>query len=391
MTERNLFNSNSDIRVMRIISRMNVGGPAVQIVGLMRGLNREIFDQILVTGYCDLNESDYLDESAPDVPVIRINGFGKRINLISDIKVFFKLISIIRNFKPHIIHTHTAKAGVLGRLASICSGVKSIRIHTFHGHLLRGYFSKSKTALVIFVERVLARFTDKIISVGMQVRDDLINAKIGNYTKYVVIPPGLEVKDKLSKQEAAKILKLDPDKNYCLFLGRVTRIKRPDRLLDIAQILKDRKIQLNILVAGAGEELSDMVKQSKDKNLPIQFLGWQKNLDALFGVSQFLISTSDNEGTPVSIIQAQMAGLPVIATDVGSTKEVLMDKVTGFLTTLDTQELAEKMIYITYNPELIIQMGNHAINFSRNHFGTQRLITDIENLYTDTIIYQANS
>jgi len=376
---------------MRIISRMNVGGPAVQIVGLMRGLNKDHFNQVLLTGYCDESESDYLEASAPDVPVVRISGFGKRINAISDIKVFFKLISLIREFKPHIIHTHTAKAGLLGRLASLFSGVHSIRVHTFHGHLLHGYFSKTKTTIVILVERLLALFTGRIVSVGVKVKEDLIQAKIGSSEKYVVIPPGIEIVNKLDKINAAKLLKINPDKNYCLFLGRVTKIKRPDRLLSIAQILKEREIDLTILVAGAGEELKRLVLESEQKHLPIKFLGWQNNLGALFGVSQFLLSTSDNEGTPVSIIQAQMAGLPIIATDVGSTGEVLIDKVTGFLTKLDIKEIANRIIELTKDSKVIKQMGDEGMKFSRSHFGTERLLKDIESLYTDLIFNQANS
>jgi glycosyltransferase involved in cell wall biosynthesis len=376
---------------MRIISRMNVGGPAVQIVGLMRGLKKDQFNQVLITGYCDESESDYLEASAPDVPVLRISGFGKRINAISDLKVFFKLISLIREIKPNIIHTHTAKAGLLGRLASIFSGVSSIRVHTFHGHLLHGYFSKTKTTIVILIERLLALFTDKIVSVGVKVKDDLIRAKIGSSDKYVVVPPGIEIEEKLDKTLAAELLDINPDKNYCLFLGRVTKIKRPDRLLDIAQILIEREIDLTILVAGAGEELKGMIQQSEERHLPIKFLGWQNNLGALFGVSQFLVSTSDNEGTPVSIIQAQMAGLPIVATDVGSTSEVLIDKVSGFLTKLDIQEIADKIIELTKDLRLRNQMGEEAIKFSRRHFGTKRLISDIESLYKDLIINQANS
>ena len=134
-----------------------------------------------------------------------------------------------------------------------------------------------------------------------------------------------------------------------------------------------------------------MVQESEQKHLPIKFLGWQNNLGALFGVTQFLLSTSDNEGTPVSIIQAQMAGLPIIATDVGSTGEVLIDKVTGFLTKLDIQEIADKIIELTKDSKVIKQMGDEGMKFSRSHFGTERLIKDIESLYTDLILNQANS
>ena len=132
----------SPIRVMRIIARMNVGGPAVQVSGLMRGFNAVDFDHRLYTGYCAADEADYLETVATDVQAIRIDGFGRRVSLGGDVKAFISLISEIRSFKPHVVHTHTAKAGFLGRIASIISLQPSIRVHTFHGHLLNGYFGR---------------------------------------------------------------------------------------------------------------------------------------------------------------------------------------------------------------------------------------------------------
>ena len=189
------------IRVMRIIARMNVGGPAVQVSGLMRGLNMQDFDHRLYTGFCATNEADYLDTVATDVKATRIEGFGRRVSLGGDIKAFISLVKEIRSFKPHIIHTHTAKAGVLGRVASIVSLQRSIRIHTFHGHLLNGYFGTIKRRLVIIAEKILAIFTHRLLAVGDKVRQDLLNAGIGNPKKFVVMPPGLEIRQLPNKIE----------------------------------------------------------------------------------------------------------------------------------------------------------------------------------------------
>ena len=150
------------IRVMRIIARMNVGGPAIQVSGLMRGFNPFDFDHRLYTGFCANDEADYLDTVATDVRAIRIEGFGRRVSLGGDIKAFVSLVKEIRSFKPHVIHTHTAKAGFLGRIASIVSLKPSIRVHTFHGHLLNGYFGKLKRRLVIIAEQVLAVYTHEL-------------------------------------------------------------------------------------------------------------------------------------------------------------------------------------------------------------------------------------
>jgi hypothetical protein len=161
---------------MRVIARMNVGGPAVQVSGLMRGINSTEFDHRLYTGFCTADEADYLDAVATDVNAVRIEGLGRRsVNLVGDLRAFVSLVKEIRDFKPDVIHTHTAKAGFLGRIASIVSLHPSIRVHTFHGHLLNGYFGTFKRLLLVtLVEKILANFTDQLLAVGDKVRCDLL-------------------------------------------------------------------------------------------------------------------------------------------------------------------------------------------------------------------------
>jgi hypothetical protein len=187
-------NLDKRIKVMRIIARMNVGGPAVQVSGLMRGLSTTDFDHRLYTGYCAEDEADYIKEQAPDVKSIQLDGLGRKVNPRADFLILFKLIREIRSFKPDVIHTHTAKAGVIGRLASVFSFHSSIRVHTFHGHLLSGYFSPVMTCLVVLIERVLAFKTRVLVSVGEKVRDELLAKKIGSFSKYRIFPPGFRVK-----------------------------------------------------------------------------------------------------------------------------------------------------------------------------------------------------
>ncbi len=183
------------IRVMRIIARMNVGGPAVQVSGLMRGFNRSEFNQRLLTGYCTNDEADYLETVATDVMAVRIQGLGRRVNLSADLRSFISLVREIRVFKPEVIHTHTAKAGVLGRIASIVSFQSSIRVHTFHGHLLDGYFGPLKRSLVVIIEKFLGIFTSELLAVGDKVREDLLRVGIGSRGKFGLMPPGLKIEE----------------------------------------------------------------------------------------------------------------------------------------------------------------------------------------------------
>ena len=184
-------NIEGPIRVMRVIARMNIGGPAVQVSGLMRGFSASDFTQQLYTGFCAVDEADYLETVATDIKANRIEGFGRRVSLGGDLRALIALVKEIRRFKPHIIHTHTAKAGSLGRIASIISLQPSIRVHTFHGHLLKGYFGPFKRYLVVTAEKILANFTDQLLAVGETVRQDLLNAGIGSKESFGVMPPGL--------------------------------------------------------------------------------------------------------------------------------------------------------------------------------------------------------
>jgi glycosyltransferase involved in cell wall biosynthesis len=373
--------SKSPIRVMRIIARMNVGGPAVQVSGLMRGFNSIEFEHRLYTGYCAEDEADYLDTVATDVNVVRIQGFGRRVSIRGDLKAFISLVNEIRNFKPHVIHTHTAKAGLLGRIASIISLQHSIRVHTFHGHLLSGYFGTGKTKLIILIEKFLALFTDQLLAVGAKVKDDLIAAGIGNQNKFGVMPPGLQLAEVPSRSSARKELGLNDDAIYCSFIGRITQIKRPDRFLDVVTEIKARGIDLHFIVAGAGELLQYCQDRTKAENLPVTFLGWRADIEAVLAAADFVLLTSDNEGTPLSLIQAGMVGIPVVATNVGSTSEIVVNGVTGLLTDLSVKELSDAVAKVATDSALRAKMGAAGKEYTLARYGVTRLVKDHQDLY----------
>ena len=376
---------------MRIIARMNVGGPAVQVSGLMRGFNSNEFEHRLYTGFCATDEADYLDSVATDIKAIRIDGLGRRVSLRGDIRAFLSLVKAIREFKPNIIHTHTAKAGFLGRLASLVSLQKSVRVHTFHGHLLNGYFGTFKRTLVVVAEKALAFATQQLLAVGNKVRQDLLEAGIGSKEKFGLMPPGLAIGNLPSKNDALIFFGLNNERLQCAFIGRVTQIKRPDRFLDVVSEIKKRNISLDFFIAGDGELLEACRERIIAEDLPVKVLGWQSNIEKVLSAADIVVLTSDNEGTPLSLIQAGMAGLPVVSTNVGSVPEVVLDNATGLIMSLDVQEIADALEKLFTDKALRERLGHAAQEFTLANFGVQRLVHDHEELYKTLLASRAKS
>ncbi|ASY25824.1 glycosyltransferase [Candidatus Planktophila lacus] len=371
----------AQVKVMQIIARMNVGGPAVIVAELMRGLDKNQFEQILVTGYCDENEADYLDTVAKDIKATRIAGLGRSVSLIADLKAFFGLVSLIRKYKPDVIHTHTAKAGVLGRLASLLAGRGAVRVHTFHGHLLHGYFSSALTKLVILIEKFFAARTSVLIAIGSKVKEDLLAAGIGRANKYRVFFPGLPAPKTGSKAAAQSALGISSEVLYCTFVGRLTQIKRPDRLLDVAAECKLRGIDLRFLVAGEGELFESSKQRALKDQLNVTFFGWRSDIDQIFASSDIAILTSDNEGIPLTLIQAAQAGLPIVATNVGSISDIVINESTGYLTSTTATEMADAIEKLVRDPQLRQMMGAAGKAHAERYFSLDRMIKDHSDLY----------
>jgi glycosyltransferase involved in cell wall biosynthesis len=369
------------IKVMQIIARMNVGGPAVIVAELMRGLDSTQFEQVLITGYCDETEADYLDEVATDITATRIAGLGRSVSPFADLKAFFGLVSTIKKFNPDVIHTHTAKAGVLGRLASIIAGRKAVRIHTFHGHLLHGYFAGWKTRLVVIIEKFFAKRTDYLIAIGSEVKRDLVAAGIGEASQYNVFFPGLPEPKSFDKADLRRHLELDPTAIYCTFVGRLTQIKRPDRLLDIAAAMVKRDVAINFLVAGEGELFESSKARAVAERLPVTFLGWRKDIDALFAASDIAVLTSDNEGIPLTLIQAAQAGLPILAPAVGSISDIVENDKTGFLTSPQPGAMASALSALASDSALRNQLGSAGKSRAHQYFSLERMLRDHTEIY----------
>ena len=373
------------IKIMQVIARMNVGGPAVIVAELMQGLVPEKFQACLVTGYCDDDEADYLKEFTLDIPVTRISGLGRSVSFLHDLKSFLRLINLIRHFKPDIIHTHTAKAGVLGRIAGLIAYPRAKRIHTFHGHLLNGYFAPWKTKLVVYTERVLALLSARLISIGTQVKDDLLGVGIGKSSQYSVIYPGLKDLDIQSKKSARNDLRLPQDKTYIVFVGRLTQIKRPDRLIEIARHLKANHQEVKLLIVGAGEKFAEIQELALEESLPIVFLGWRNDIGRILSASDIAILCSDNEGIPLTLIQASQAGLPIVTTNVGSVSDIVLNGESGLLTGTNVQSLIKALNELLSNPLKMDHFGQAGKLRAKQLFSLKGMIDAHEKLYSQAI------
>lgn len=369
------------VRVVEVIARMNVGGPAILLASMQQRLDPASFDVRLLTGYCADDEADYLETMAPHVPVERIDGLGRSIRPGSDVAKVRLLAERFRQLRPDIIHTHTAKAGVVGRVAAKLARVDARLVHSYHGHLLHGYFSPTKTKGVVAIERTLARVTDRLVAVAPGVRDDLLAAHVGRAGQYRVIGPGVELLPLPGREEARTALGLPRDAPVVSMIGRLTGIKRPDRFAEAAALVHARRSDVVFAVAGAGDRESDL--RSRVSGLPVTLLGWRSDVETVLAASDVVVLTSDNEGTPLSLIQAGLAGLPVVATDVGAVRDVVEDGVTGILCDADSLAVADAICRILDDPVAAGHMGGTAQRLMAERFSMASMIRAHEALYEE--------
>ena len=377
--------SHRPIKVMQVIARMNIGGPAILVADLMRNFDSRMVNSILVTGFCDTNESDYLEEVATDLAAIRLPGFGRSISILKDLNAFFLLLKEMRKFKPDIIHTHTSKAGVLGRIAGLIAAPRAKRVHTFHGHLLHGYFGIGKTQFVVLIEKLLALFTVRLIAIGKKVKSDLLEAGVGNEAKYEIIFPGLQPLQVYPKMQARQLLGLETSKIYLVFVGRLTQIKRPDRLLQIARFLKTNYPNVLIIVAGDGELLATIKSDSNSEGLPLIFLGWRNDIDIILSAADIAILCSDNEGIPLTLIQAAQAGLPIISTDVGSVSDIVTNGVNGLLTETTSESLISATKSLLDDASMREDFGKEGQKRANESFTSTVMVKQHEKLYSQIV------
>jgi len=402
---------NRPIRILRLIARLNIGGPAIQAITLSSELSRDQYQTLLVCGNLSPGEGD-MTYLARDKGVHRfiIKELGRNISLMDDLKSLFIVRKIIKRFKPDILHTHTAKAGTLGRLAALSLRApiltsKKIRVfHTFHGHTFHSYFKRLKTFIFILVERLLARFTDRIIVVSEQQKKDICNTfKIAHEKKVQVIRLGFDLS---AYEKIVPIRKVSlPPIGSCInsepfrvgIVGRLTSVKNHIMLFEAISYLRTwAKIDsFQFIIVGDGELKAELLAEANKLNVSeaIIFSGWRKNMPAVYVQLDAVVLTSKNEGTPVAIIEAMAASRPVVATAVGGVPDligrVVEEKPEGFqlaqrgliLPSENANALAGALLFLLGNRKELEPMIRRAREFVFADYCLQRLLNDIKTLY----------
>ncbi len=407
------------IKVARVIARLNIGGPAIHTILLTEGLAGARFVPVLVTGVVGDAEGDmtfYAQEKKVEPLVIPV--LGRDISWRHDLTALWKLVQLFRRMRPDIVHTHTAKAGLLGRLAAFAAGVP-IRVHTFHGHVLQGYFGPAKTTLFILIERWLARITHRIIAISPSQRDELSQAyRIAGPKKFQVIPLGFDLEPFVGHEPGGAVRKElgIPHGTFTVgLIGRLVSIKNPMLFIEAIDLVKQSLEKrpdtssraLGDLVRGiivGGGDLEDALRQRIHEKGPeelIVFLGWRRDMAAIYADLDMVMLTSDNEGTPVVLIEAMASGKPFIATDVGSVRDLvdgvgraMVGETGGHFTVYqngilvspkDAQGLASALLYAREQGEERARMGRAGRDLAVQRFGKERLLRDMRELYEELL------
>ncbi|MBU0488284.1 MAG: glycosyltransferase [Bacteroidetes bacterium] len=389
-------------RVLRIINRFNLGGPTYNAAYLSKYLNGD-FKTLLVGGANDETEenSEYIVRSLGLRPLI-IPEMKRSISPRNDMIAYAKIKEIIRRFKPDIVHTHASKAGALGRRAATVMEVPVV-VHTFHGHVFDAYFNSVKSAFYRGIERNLADHTTKIVALSENQRDDLVKKyKICAREKIEIVPLGFDldrfrVDMEIKRSAFRKEYLVDDDEIAVGIIGRVVPIKNHSFFLDaVKYVLENTDKKIRIFIIGDGEDRPLIEEKTAALGIPfinthladhiekvtVTFTSWIKDIDVVMAGLDIIALTSLNEGTPVSLIEAQAANKPIVSTAVGGIKNVVIPGVTALLSPKgNLNQFSQNMLALVEKESMRKKMGNDGWDFVARKFHYTRLVNDMQNLY----------
>jgi glycosyltransferase involved in cell wall biosynthesis len=385
------------VRILRLVARLNMGGPALHVAYLAKGLEDRGYATTLAAGTLARGESSMsfvADEL--DVKVIPIPQLHRDVSPFYDTQSVAGIVRLMRRLRPHILHTHTAKAGAIGRLAALAAADARppIVVHTFHGHVLRGYFDPVRTKAFREIERQLARHTTRLVAVSPEVRDDLVAIGVAPAEKFTVIRLGIELDARItsggarSREELRALFGVPPDRFLVGWIGRMTAIKRLDDVLRAFAELRSRGIDATLCLVGDGPDRADVERRAHELGIARHILsvGYQRDVAPYYAAFDTLLLPSANEGTPVVAIESLTAGKPVVATRVGGVPDVVEDGVDGFLVSVgDVASMASALERLARDPELAAAMGRAGSGSVIERYRVERLVDDVDALYRELL------
>lgn len=388
------------VRIARVITRLNIGGPSIQAARLTTDLEPYGFTTTLLHGRLGVGEGDmsYLLPAGADARYITT--LCRPLSPLDDLRSLLRLYREFRRIKPHLVHTHMAKAGLLGRLAATAYNAtrgqapRAKIVHTYHGHVLDGYFSPLATRVFISLEQLLARLTDRIIAISPAIRDELLATyRIGRHDQYRVVPLGFDLApfagiDDEARAAARQALNLPPAAPVIATVGRLTAIKQHRLFLETVQRVTARQPGVIALIAGDGELRDDLTRYADSLGISdrVRMLGWRRDLASIYGATDVFLLTSRNEGTPVALIEAMASAVPGVSTDVGGVKDVIGSPDSGRTAPFgDVDALAAAVNELLGDRSLRSRIGAAARARVLAHYDINRLVADVAAVYREML------
>jgi glycosyltransferase involved in cell wall biosynthesis len=378
------------LRVLRAITRLNIGGPAIHAILLTRGLQNERFSSVLVTGLEGPHEGSMRDLATKHGVRPRVlRELGREVSPINDLRATLAMYRLIRGSRPHIVHTHMAKAGTAGRLAARLARVPIV-VHTFHGHTFHSYWGPVKSAVFLQIERTLGAMTDRVIAVGDAQKADIASYGVAPLRKILTIPLGLEIEPMLeAEQHRGRLraeLKVGADRPLIGIVARLVPIKAHEIFLEAAPRSGAAAPESTFLIIGDGERRAELEAIARQLGVAdaTRFLGWRDDMREVYADLDVVTLCSNNEGSPVALIEALAAGRPVVSTRVGGVPNVVQDGESGLLVPpRDPAALADGILALLRDPARAAQLGltGRRAVFPKHSSG--RLVQDVERLYLE--------
>jgi glycosyltransferase involved in cell wall biosynthesis len=389
------------VRVLRVIARLNKGGPALHVAYLSAGLEERGYETTLVAGSLARGEGSmtYVAERK-GVGVVSLPDLHREISPFHDLRAAHRLAGLIRELRPQVLHTHTAKAGAVGRTAALLArdARPPIVVHTFHGHVLRGYFGPVRSGFFRQLEKSLASTTTALVAVSPEVRDDLVALGVAPAEKFTVIRLGVELEERVSasaetRAKARRMMGI-PDGRFTVgWIGRMTAVKRTDDILLAFKRLVEADFDACLCLVGDGPDREETEQLAHDIGIVGRclFLGYQDDVAPYYAAIDALLLPSVNEGTPVSVIESLAAERPAVATRVGGVPDVVRDGVDGYLVDVgDAETLGARLAELAQDPAKRDEMGREGRKRVLERYAVSRLVDDIDHLYRELLSPRAS-